>query len=302
LIRGGAGLHWTKQKSPLPYFSEGYQMKLKSHWWWDLSAQDFRELDMSRIVAVLPVGAVEQHGPHLPMRVDAAINDGIMRHAVARMADNFPALILPTMSIGKSNEHSAFPGTLTLSAETLGRLWYEVCESAHRAGVRKIIFVNSHGGQPQIMEIVCRELRINLGMFAVSSQWSRFTDLSDLFGADERKHGIHAGEVETSVMQYLHPDLVDMSLAEDFVPLSKVLERQFDMLMPEGGAVGFGWQVQDINPKGACGNASLADADRGRTTVERAAERLIKLITEVAEYPLSRIRSAPDYSERATVE
>ena len=97
-------------------------MKLKSHWWWDLSAKDFRELDMSRIVAVLPVGAVEQHGPHLPVRVDAAINEGIMRHAVAKMADDFPALILPTMSVGKSNEHSAFPGTLTLSAETLAEL------------------------------------------------------------------------------------------------------------------------------------------------------------------------------------
>jgi creatinine amidohydrolase len=277
-------------------------MKLKSHWWWDLSAQDFRNLDMSRIVAVLPVGAVEQHGPHLPVRVDAAINDGIMRHAVAKMADDFPALILPTMSVGKSNEHSAFPGTLTLSAETLGRLWYEVCESVHRAGVRKVIFVNSHGGQPQVMEIVCRELRINLGMFAVSSQWSRFTDLSDLFDADERMHGIHAGEVETSVMRYLHPDLVDMSLAEDFVPLSKVLERENDMLMLEGGAVGFGWQAQDINPKGACGNASLADAARGKTAVERAAERLVKLITEVADYPLSRIKSAPDYSAQAKAE
>lgn len=283
-------------------FAERQQMKLKSHWWWDLSAQDFRNLDMSRIVAVLPVGAVEQHGPHLPVRVDAAINDGIMRYAVAKMADDFPALILPTMSVGKSNEHSAFPGTLTLSAETLGRLWYEVCESVHRAGVRKVIFVNSHGGQPQVMEIVCRELRINLGMFAVSSQWSRFTDLSDLFDADERMHGIHAGEVETSVMQYLHPDLVDMSLAEDFVPLSKVLERENDMLMPEGGAVGFGWQAQDINPKGACGNASLADAVRGKTAVERAAERLVKLITEVADYPLSRIKSAPDYSAQAKAE
>ena len=271
-------------------------MKLKSHWWWDLSAEDFRTLDMSGIVAVLPVGAVEQHGPHLPVRVDAAINEGILRHAVAKMAADFPALVLPTMPVGKSNEHSAFPGTLTLSAQTLGRLWYEVCESAHRAGVRKVILFNSHGGQPQVMEIVCRELRINLGMFAVSSQWSRFTDLSDLFSAEERKHGIHAGEVETSIMLYLHPDLVDMSLAEDFVPLSKLLEQQYDMLIPEGGAVGFGWQAQDINPKGACGNASLADSVRGNIAIERAAERLVKLIAEVADYSLERMRPAPDYS------
>ena len=265
-------------------------MKLKSHWWWDLSTEDFRRLDMSRIVAVLPVGAVEQHGPHLPVRVDTAIVDGILRHAVSLMPDDFPALILPTMSIGKSNEHSAFPGTLTLSAETLGRVWYEVCESVYRAGVRKVVLVNSHGGQPQVMEIVCRELRVRLGMLAVSSQWSRFTDLSDLFTAAERKHGIHAGEIETSVMLHLHPGLVDMALAEDFRSLSQTLEAECDILTPEGGT-GFGWQMQDINPKGACGNAALADATRGHTAVERAASRLIKLITEVEQYPISRIRS-----------
>lgn len=275
-------------------------MKLKSHWWWDLSAEDFRHLDMSRIVAVLPVGAVEQHGPHLPVRVDTAIVDGIMQHAVARMADDFPALILPTMSIGKSNEHSAFPGTLTLSAETLGRVWYEVCESVHRAGVRKVVFVNSHGGQPQVMEIVCRELRVRLGMLAVSSQWSRFTDLSDVFTATERKHGIHAGEIETSAMLYLHPGLVDMALAEDFRSLSQTLETECEMLMPESNAVGFGWQMQDINPQGACGNAALADDKRGNTAIDRAASRLIKLISEVDKYPLSRIRAAADLTPSAT--
>jgi creatinine amidohydrolase len=277
-------------------------MKLKSHWWWDLSAEDFRNLDMSQIVAVLPVGAVEQHGPHLPVRVDAAINEGIMRHAVERMSDDFPALILPTMAIGKSNEHSAYPGTLTLSAETLARVWYEVCESVYRAGVRKVLFVNSHGGQPQVMEIVCRDLRINLGMFAVSSKWSSFADLSDLFSAEERKHGIHAGEVETSVMRYLHPELVDMSLAEDFPALSQVLEKEYELLMTEGGAVGFGWQMQDINPKGACGNALAADVERGRISVERAADKLITLIGEVMSYPLSRLKSGPDYSPNVKVD
>ena len=275
-------------------------MKLKSHWWWDLSAEDFRRLDMERIVAVLPVGAVEQHGPHLPVRVDTAIVDGIMQHAVAQMADDFPALILPTMSIGKSNEHSAFPGTLTLSAETLGRLWYEVCESVHRTGVRKVVFVNSHGGQPQVVEIVCRELRVKLGMLAVSSQWSRFTDMSDLFTSTERKHGIHAGEIETSAMLYLHPRLVDMSLAEDFRSLSQTLETECEILMPASHAVGFGWQMQDINPKGACGNAALADAKRGQMAIERAASRLIKLISEVEQYPLSRIRATAEFTAPIT--
>jgi len=247
---------------------------------------------LSQVVAVLPVGAVEQHGPHLPVRVDAAIAEGIMRHAVALMPDDFPALVLPTQGVGTSFEHSAFPGTLTLKPETLIRVWFEICESLHRAGVRKVLFVNAHGGQPQVMDIVCRQLRVQLGMLAVASQWSHFTPLDDLFDAEELKHGIHAGEVETSVMRYLHPDLVDMTRAEDFQSLSQTLEQEYELLMPEGGAVGFGWQMQDLNPKGAAGHAERADAERGRITVERAAARLLTLIREVANYPLAQANRA----------
>lgn len=137
-------------------------------------------------------------------------------------------------------------------------------------------------------------------MLAVSSQWSRFTDLSDLFAAAERKHGIHAGEIETSAMLYLHPDLVDMALAEDFRSLSQTLETECEILMPESHAVGFGWQMQDINPKGACGNAALADHERGQIAISRAASRLIQLIAEVDNYSLSRIRASADFAPSAT--
>jgi creatinine amidohydrolase len=118
-------------------------MKLKSHWWWDLTARDFAALDMGKIVAVLPVAAVEQRGPHLPVRVDAAINTGILARAVAMMDDGFPALCLPMMPVGKSNEHLVLPGTLSLSYETLARLWYEICQGVHRAGLRKVICIPS---------------------------------------------------------------------------------------------------------------------------------------------------------------
>src|SRR5260370_35381613 len=157
------------------------RMVLKSHWWWDLTTQDFAELDMERVVAILPVGAVEQHGPHLPVRVDAAINVGIMTRAIELMPPACVALVLPMMPFGKSDEHLAFPGTLTLSYETLGRVWYELGESVHSAGVRKILFLNSHGGQPQLLEIVCRDLRVKLGMFALTTMWPQLIDATDLF-------------------------------------------------------------------------------------------------------------------------
>jgi creatinine amidohydrolase len=267
-------------------------VKLKSHFWWDYSTRMFAGLDMSRIVAVQPVGAVEQHGPHLPVRVDAAINAAILERAVALMTDELPALVLPMMPVGKSDEHAAFPGTLTLSYDTLTRVWFELGESVHRAGCRKIIFFNSHGGQPQIAQIVCRELRVKLGMLAVDCMWSRTIDKSDLFVASELKHGIHGGEVETSIMLHLRPDLVDMGLAKNFAPLSLLMEREGSLLTPEG-AVGFGWQAQDLEPSGACGNAASADARRGAVLVERAAEALMQLIREVVQFPLERLGRRP---------
>jgi creatinine amidohydrolase len=263
-------------------------MKLKSHWWWDYSSREFSELDMESVVAILPVGAVEQHGPHLPVSVDAAINAGIIQRATALMPDDLPVLVLPMMPIGKSNEHLAFPGTLTLSFETLANLWIEIGESVRRAGARRIIIFNSHGGQPQVADIVCRELRVRHGMFAVTTMWSKITPVQDLFDGQELKHGIHAGEVETSIMLHLHRNLVDMERAGDFVPLSVHLENELTLLTPEGG-VGFGWQAQDLHLSGACGNAAAADGDRGTILVDRAAAALVRLAREVADYPLNRI-------------
>ncbi|CAM5770878.1 creatininase [Labrys miyagiensis] len=257
-----------------------------SRWWWDLSTREFSEHDMEKVVAILPVGAVEQHGPHLPVRVDAAINAGIVERAVELMPAGLPALVMPALPIGKSNEHLQYPGTLSLPYDLLGRVWFEVAKCAWRAGVRRIIFWNSHGGQPQLMEIVCRELRVELGMFAVGASWFRTIDTSDLFSAAERRHGIHGGESETGVMLHLHPQLVRMEHAEDFKSRSMDMERQGGMLTPEGG-VSFGWQAQDLNPAGVMGNAAAADAERGKEEVERAARALVRLVEDVAKYPLA---------------
>ncbi|MCX5494536.1 creatininase family protein [Kaistia dalseonensis] len=268
---------------------------LPSRYWWDLTTAEFSKLDMSKVVALQPVGAIEQHGPHLPVRVDAAINAGIVQRAIDQMPDDLQVLVLPAMPIGKSNEHLAFPGTLSFSYETLARLWFEIGESVNRAGCRKIVFFNSHGGQPQVMDIVCRELRVKLDMFAVASTWFGMTDLTDLFSEAEHRHGIHGGEIETSLMLDLHPDLVKMDLAENFVPLSVALEKTNEVLIPYG-KVDYGWQAQDVQPTGAMGNASAADPARGKIAVDRAAALLVKLLTEVAAFPLSHITQKTAYS------
>ncbi|MDR4306008.1 creatininase family protein [Chelatococcus sambhunathii] len=262
-------------------------MRFSSRWWWDLSTREFAAADISGVVAILPVGAVEQHGPHLPVKVDAAINAGIVSRAVELMPHDLPALVMPAVPVGKSNEHLAYPGTISLPYEVLGRVWFEMAKSAWRAGVRKIVFWNSHGGQPQLLEIVCRELRVELGMLAVAAMWSRVIDVSDLYSARENAHGIHGGESETSVMLHLHPELVRMDLAEDFSPRTLELEAKGSALAER--TVAFGWQAQDLHPAGVAGNAAAADAARGAEEVERAARALVRIVTDVAAFPLASI-------------
>jgi creatinine amidohydrolase len=262
-------------------------------YWQDMTTTDFGRLDRARVIAVLPVAAIEQHGPHLPVAVDACINLGVVEHLVARLPDDLPVTILPMMPIGKSNEHAAFPGTLTLSAETLIRLWTEIGESVARAGIRKLVILNSHGGQPQIMDIVARDLRVRLKMFVVALSYWGVGKPAGLFPDSEQRHGIHGGSGETSMMLYLRPDLVRESERRNFVPASIAMERDYGYLRPEGASIGFGWQTQDLNPEGACGDATDADAERGRQIIEHAADGLVALLREIDRFPLDSLKRGP---------
>jgi creatinine amidohydrolase len=262
--------------------------------WVEMTTAEFSALPADT-VAVLPVGAIEQHGPHLPVYVDACLNEGVVARAMALLPPELPVTFLPMQAVGKSNEHLAFPGTLSLSAETLIRLWTEIGESVHRARVRKLVLFNSHGGQPQIMDIVARDLRVRLEMFVVCASSYSFGTPAGLFSEDELKHGIHGGGVETSMMLALRPDLVQMDKAADFAPLSIAMEKEYRYLTPEG-RIGFAWQTQDLHPSGACGNAGDADAERGAKCVEHAAQGLVALLAEVHRYPLANIKRRPAHS------
>jgi creatinine amidohydrolase len=259
--------------------------------WQEMTTEDFAGLEASRVIAIQPVAAIEQHGPHLPVEVDARINEGVLRRALELMPDDLPVTVLPAMPVGKSNEHTAFPGTLSLSAETLIRLWTEIGDSVARAKIRKLVLFNSHGGQPQVADIVARDLRVRHGMFVVTANCYALGKPPGMFPEDELKHGIHGGTVETSMMLHLRRDLVKMDKARNFVPLSATMEREYEILAPEG-KVGFGWQTQDLNPHGACGNAAAADAERGAQLVDHYARRLIQLLREIDRFPLSTLKTA----------
>jgi creatinine amidohydrolase len=239
-------------------------------------------------VVILPVAAIEQHGPHLPVVVDACINHELLTRALAQAPPNLPVTALPMQMVGASEEHLLFPGTLTLTPDTLTRVCMDLGRSVHRAGLRRLVLLNSHGGQPQVLDIVARRLRVERAMFVVNVSWSALGVPEGLFGAAERAHGFHGGDIETSLMLHFRPDLVRMDLAGDFVSWSEEMERDYKILTAEG-RVGFGWQTQDLHPSGACGNAAAATAEKGAAVAAYQVKKFIALLEEVARYPLDRI-------------
>jgi creatinine amidohydrolase/Fe(II)-dependent formamide hydrolase-like protein len=154
-------------------------------------------------VAVLPVAAIEQHGPHLPVSVDTSLVEGVIQAALPHLADSLPVLFLPTQQVGKSNEHIRYPGTLTLSAQTLVSVWMELGACVARAGIKKLVLFNSHGGQVSVMDIVARDLRTAHDLIVFSSNWFTLPlgeEVMNLFTPAEHRFGIHAGDMETSMM------------------------------------------------------------------------------------------------------
>lgn len=267
-------------------------MNLTSHYWADLTSEALSQLDRSQLIAVLPIAATEQHGPHLPLSVDTDIINAVVAATVAKMPADLPVLFLPTQAVGKSNEHSRYPGTLTHSAETMMRVWMEQAECVVNSGIRKFMFFNSHGGQMNLMDVVTRDLRVRHDILIVSSSWYNLGLPAGLISAHELKHGIHGGEVETSVMLAAQPHKVKMARAQDFKSLTETLERDYKYLSitPTGK---IGWQTQDLNPQGACGNAAAATAEKGRALLDYVSDRYMELLREVQRAPLSLLNPDP---------
>jgi creatinine amidohydrolase len=253
---------------------------MPARFWHDLTWPEFAALDAVRAVALLPIAATEQHGPHLAVSVDTTINEGVVRAAMALIPDDVTLLVLPTQAIGISVEHGRFPGSLTVSAETAIAAWTEIGASVARAGIRRLLLLNSHGGQPQAAEIVCRRLRIAHRMFAATAMWDRITTLADLVSPNERRFGIHAGQLETALMLALAPERVRADRVRDFANATAAWDGNAQLRAD--GAVAFGWQAQDLNPSGAVGNAAAATAELGAAVLARAAQAVARLVGEIA--------------------
>ncbi|MEI6759206.1 MAG: creatininase family protein [Betaproteobacteria bacterium] len=275
-------------------------MTLPSRFWADLCTRDFAQLDPARTIAVLPVAATEQHGPHLPLSVDTVLADGIVAASLPHLAPELSVLFLPTQAVGLSPEHARFPGTLTLKAETVLRLWTEIGESVAAAGVRKLLLFNSHGGQVSVMDLVARDLRARLNVLVYSCSWfnlplhdAQGQDLNALFSADEHRFGIHGGEIETAMMLALAPHRVQMDQARHFASTAQARAQQFPIL-GNGRSAKLGWQTQDYHPAGAVGHAAAATAAKGEALVQAAGRALAQLLAEMDRLPLSTLVDKPD--------
>lgn len=241
-------------------------------------------------IAVLPLGATEQHGPHLPLETDTLIARGLANRLSNALPEALPVTFLDAEAIGYSPEHLDFPGTKSLDYKAATERWIAKGEELADLGIRKLVLLNAHGGNSPLMTIVATELRCRQTMLCVTTSWTRFGLPEGLLSDARAQIDIHAGEVETSVMLALHPERVDMKEAKDFASRQSIFLKE-NRYLSAYGRHGFGWKIQDLNKSGATGNASAATAAKGEKIIMHSVNGLKRLLEEVDRFDLSQLEN-----------
>lgn len=251
-------------------------------YWTALQRHHLESGDLAQAVAVLPVAAVEQHGPHLPLGVDVQIMEYGLAAVLRALPETAPVVMLPVQAVGVSPEHSAFAGTLSLPAILAAQAWTAIAEGVAAAGCRRLVLLSSHGGNMPTLEIVAQDLRARLGLICVTTSFARFGLPA---GLAEAGHDWHGGLAETSVMLAARPDLVAMPQARNFVSRGEAMERDFVQLRASRPA-GFAWMAQDLHADGAIGDASRATAALGEAIIAHQSAAVAELLADVARFTL----------------
>lgn len=248
--------------------------------WTDIHWPDLASEDPARWIAVLPLAATEQHGPHLPLGTDVIIAEAYLARVRELLPDSLPATFLPLQPVGISTEHIGYPGTLTLPSDVALKTWMALGESVARAGIKKLVMVTSHGGNSAAMTLVAQDLRARYGLLAVTTGWSRLSAAETWFSAEEVRHGIHGGAVETSIMLARYPQQVRQDKIADFRPHSIAMEQDYRWLGAHRPAP-FAWQTQDLHASGAMGDATQASAELGQRLLDHGARAFCELLADV---------------------
>ncbi len=254
----------------------------------ELTAPEFGELVAENTIGILPVAAIEPHGPHLPLSTDCDIARGHLAELAEMKHDDIDALVLPLQTIGHSLEHKGFAGAFTQSAETLLSTWGSVAETFYASGGRKLIFISSHGGNSEIVNLLATRLRVELGMLAVSASWLRFGQPDGLFSDHELVYGIHGGDIETSLMLHYLPNAVRVEERLNFASQAAAWDADAKILTVHG-KTRMGWMLQDINVRGSVGNALGATAEKGAASAAHALAGFSALLRDVAQFDLRRL-------------
>lgn len=248
-----------------------------------LTWTDIQEIpNKENVVIIQPVGSIEQHGPHLPIIVDSAIAVAVLGKALEKLDPVIPAYALPPLYYGKSNEHSYFPGTITISAQTLLAVLTEMAESLYRSGFRKLVLMNAHGGQPQVMEIAAQDIHQKYQDFSVFPlfAWRVPHIAQELLTSKELALGIHAGDAETSLLLSILPQQVKMERA--------VAEYPHDLpqnsLLSMDGKLPFAWVTQELSESGVLGDATVATKEKGDMLLESVSDGWVRVIEDVYKF------------------
>lgn len=245
-------------------------------------------------IAVLPLGAHEQHGPHLPFETDALIASGIVERLVDVLPDELPVTFLPVESVGYSIEHMDVAGTKTLYWREAVERWLGIAEELSKQGIKKFVMLNAHGGNSPLLTIVATEARIRFDMLAVATSWTRFGLPEGLIKPEDKAIDIHGGDIETSVMLALCPDQVNMQKAESFGSRQSEFAEKFRYLRAYGPHA-FGWKMSDLNAKGVAGDAAAASAEKGELILAHAISGIVELLRDVDRFDIDSLmpKSAP---------
>ena len=261
--------------------------------WTDIHWPDISGAAAAQWIAVLPLAATEQHGPHLPLGTDVMIAEAYLARVRELLPESIPATFLPLQPVGISTEHIGYPGTLTLPTDVALKTWMSLGESVARAGIKKLVMVTSHGGNSAAMTLVAQDLRAQHGLLAVTTGWARFGSPEGLFSAEELRHGVHGGAVETSIMLSKYPQHVRTDAIADFQPASIAMETDFLWLSTHRPAP-FAWQAQDLHSSGAAGDATGASAEKGQLLLDHAAAAFCELLADVDRFDPATLGAGPN--------